>query len=142
MYEQHSIRWIELLRAPRVGIAALGIGIVAAFVAGAVVVSLLAGSHTALSAQVAVSSGQRVTMDEVLESRLLAESRLPVVAPAAHPGLTVEDLLESRLLAESRLPVVAPAAHSGLTVEDLLESRLLAESRLPVPAPASQSGSR
>jgi hypothetical protein len=147
MYEQSSIRWIELLRAPRVGIGAFGIGIVAAFIAGAIVISLLTSSHSAFSAQAgsqaAVSSGHRVTVDQVLEARLLAEARPAAPAPTTHSGLTVEDVLESRLLAETGSSVGAPAApEHPVTVDEVLESRLLAESRMSVLPSASRSGSR
>ena len=43
MYQQHSFRWLDILLAPRVGIAALAFGMAAAFVAGAILVLLLVG---------------------------------------------------------------------------------------------------
>ena len=52
MYQQSGVRWLDHLRAPRVGIGAFGIGIVTAFLAGVMAISLLAGSLAAPSPQV------------------------------------------------------------------------------------------
>jgi hypothetical protein len=48
MYQQHGIGWLGLLRAPRIGIGALAMGMAGAFIAGGIVVSIAVGSHPAV----------------------------------------------------------------------------------------------
>jgi hypothetical protein len=96
MDQQHSLPRLEHVRAPRVGLGAFGIGIVTAFVAGAIAVSLVAGGYRALSSQVL----------------------RPVAAPAVPP------LLSGPLYDDQGTPswvermVAEPALGSGLNFQD------------------------
>ena len=135
MYQQHGISWPGLLRGPRVGIGALALGMAAAFVAGGIVVSLVAGSYVTIPPAAITTGTQNDTLAEdsreaggtsssgpaALTRELLLDDFVPVPAARSRQALTRE------LLVDDFLPVPAPRSEPALTRE------LLVDDFVPVP---------
>ncbi len=118
MYQQHGIGWPGLLRSPRVGIGALALGMAAAFVAGGIVVLLVAGSFLDVP-PVAMTTGDR-------NPTLVEDSREAGGTSSSGPAA-----LTRELLVDDFVPVPAPRSGTALTRE------LLVDDFVPVPAPRS-----
>ena len=70
MYQQHGIGWPGLLREPRVGIGALAFGMAAAFVAGWIAVTLVAGNAAAPPAAISIRPQNPAVVEDRKSTRL------------------------------------------------------------------------
>jgi hypothetical protein len=151
MYQQHGISWPGQLRGPRVGIGALAFGMAAAFVAGGIVVSLVAGSYLAVPPAAIGSGAQNHTprSETFLTRELLVDDVVPVPAARNGPALTRDRTALLELAAEASRPtsrellvddfVSVPAPHRvpATRSETFFTRELLVDDSVPVPAPRS-----
>jgi hypothetical protein len=93
MLQQQSAGWISVLRTPRVGIGALAVAMLTAFVAGAIVVAVLVGvgaGHVAPSA--AIPSTFRLNVGDFgTAPQAVPAAARPQVVAAPGRALNVQD---------------------------------------------------